>query len=364
MSRSCNGCGLLLGKNEFSKNQWRKTNDSCSCKKCINASNKRKREASDQKKNEEKAKRQKQRQEEKATRQKQRQEEKEKERIKNLELYKENLKKEALHAEENPFTNKAWEKAKETFYDPKNCSPVKNLVWLEKWANNDGILMPKHLVCRIGTFVSTHTLKWKVKAIRWTVVGEEFERKISFENEVGPMMSTKLTPGRSVEMTITDPHKQLFAMKTKLWNPDGKKFVETRDSQTSFDNKRVCLEDIEEYHNPQVCYPTGTSMKDGINGGDTLKSIHWFPYSENVVSSLPYYKSNTEYMKEDELERYNEWKSTAESVEEYNEWKSTAKSWLAEAKFQAGDVLFYNNDLNNDFRAPDLELVFIACKYS
>jgi len=42
--------------------------------------------------------------------------------------------------------------------------------------------MPKHLVCRIGTFVSTHTIKWKVKALRWTYVGEEFERTISFEN--------------------------------------------------------------------------------------------------------------------------------------------------------------------------------------
>ena len=88
-------------------------------------------------------------------------------------------------------------------------------------------------------------------------------------------------------------------------------------------------------------------MKDGINGGDTLKSIHWFPYSENVVSSLPYY---TDDMDEDELELYNE-------------WKSTAKSWLAEAKFQAGDVLFYINDLNTDFREPDLELYFIASKY-
>ena len=230
-------------------------------------------------------------------------EEKEKERKKNLELYKENLEKEALHAEENPFTDKAWEKAKETFYDPENCSPVKNLVWLEKWANNNGILMPKDMVCRIGTFVShtISTIKWKVKAFAWRCSEEiDFEHKILFENEVGPMMSTKLKPGQVV-MTITDPQRQLFAMKTKLWNPDGKKFVETRDSQTFFGN--MFLDDINEYHNPQVCFPNGTTLKDcGINGADTLKSIHWFPYSENVVSSLPYYLSKKDTMEEDELE--------------------------------------------------------------
>ena len=345
LSRSCNSCGLFLGKNEFSNNQWRKKKYG-RCKKCINEdprATKRKREASDQKKKEEKAKRQKQRQEY----EKRAKEEKEKERKKNLELYKENLEKEALHAEENPFTDKAWEKAKETFYDPKNCSPVKNLVWLEKWANNNGILMPKDMVCRIGTFVS-HTIKWKVKAFAWRCY-EDFEHKISFENEVGPMMSTKLKPGQVV-MTITDPQRQLFAMKTKLWNPDGKKFVETRDSQTSFGNKYVCLDDINEDHNPQVCFPNGTTMKEcGINGADTLKSIHWFPYSENVVSSLPYYLSKKDTMEEDELEQYNL-------------WKSTAKSWLAEANFQAGDVLFYNDDLETDFREPDLEMYFIACK--
>ena len=174
LSRSCNSCGLFLGKNEFSKNQWRKT-EYGRCKKCINEearATKRKREASDQKKKEEKAKRQKQRQEY----EKRAKEEKEKERKKNLELYKENLEKEALHAEENPFTDKAWEKAKETFYDPKNCSPVKNLVWLEKWANNNGILMPKDMVCRIGTFVShtISTIKWKVKAFAWRC-SEDFD---------------------------------------------------------------------------------------------------------------------------------------------------------------------------------------------
>ena len=126
----------------------------------------------------------------------------------------------------------------------------------------------------------------------------------------------------------------------------------TSERSTSFGNKYLVLDDMNEDHNPQVCFPNGTTMEEcGINGADTLKEIHWFPYSENVVSSLPYYFSKKDTMEEDE------------ELEEYNLWKSTAESWLAEAKFQAGDVLFYNNDLSTDFREPALELYFIACKY-